>query len=165
MSLRFSRVALAALLVIVAHQSAPAQFTVLSQNTLHLGWGKAPYQLNKNTYMFNNIITPGNFDVVILQEVMQQANLAAITTGFLPGTYNVVQTPALGPGTYKETYGFLVRVPARGERVLQHHPDAGQSKLPHVYRRRVFKTSQWGAGPGGQQYHMGHQLPCHVWRR
>ena len=42
MSLRFSRIALAALLMIVAHQSASAQFTVLSQNTLHLGWGKVP---------------------------------------------------------------------------------------------------------------------------
>jgi hypothetical protein len=115
MSLRFSRIALAALLVIVAHQSAFAQFTVLSQNTLHLGWGKAPYQTNKNAYLFNNVIgVPANFDVVILQEVMAQADLAALATQFLPGTYNVVQTAPLGPGTYKETYGFLVRVAAQG---------------------------------------------------
>lgn len=115
MSLRFSRIALAALLVIVAHQSASAQFTVLSQNTLHLGWGKVPYQTNKNTYLFNNVIgVPANFDVVILQEVMPQADLAAITNQFLPGTHAVVQTAALGPGSYKETYGFLVRVPAGG---------------------------------------------------
>ena len=114
MSLRFSRIAVAALLAIAAHQNVSAQFTVLSQNTLHLGWGKAPYQLNKNTYLFNQILIPGNFDVVILQEVMQQANLATITAGFMPGTYNVVQTVPLGPGTYKETYGFLVRVPAGG---------------------------------------------------
>ena len=114
MSLRFSRIALAALLVLAAHQSASAQFTVLSQNTLHLGWGRN--QVNKNAYMFNNVIgAPPNFDVVILQEVMQQANLATITNQFLlPGTYTVVQTAALGPGNYKETYGFLVRVPAGG---------------------------------------------------
>ncbi|HZM85117.1 MAG TPA: endonuclease/exonuclease/phosphatase family protein [Blastocatellia bacterium] len=115
MSIRFSRIALAALLVIIAHQSASAQFTLLSQNTLHLGWGQPAYQTNKNTYMFNNVIgVPANFDVVILQEVMDQANLAAITIGFLPGTYAVVQTTPLGPGSYKETYGFLVRVPAGG---------------------------------------------------
>jgi hypothetical protein len=115
MSLRFSRIALAALLVIVAHQSASAQFTLLSQNTLHLGWGKDPNkQAAKNTYLFNTVIKPANFDVVILQEVMEQANLATLTTQFLPGTYNVVQTQALGPGNYKETYGFLVRVPTPG---------------------------------------------------
>ena len=115
MSLRFSRIALAALLVIVAHQSASAQFTVLSQNTLHLGWGKAPYQMTKNTYLFNTVIgNPANFDVVILQEVMQQANLATLANSFLPGTYTVVQTAALGPGSYKETYGFLVRTAAQG---------------------------------------------------
>ena len=115
MSLRFSRIALAALLVMVVCQSASAQFTLLSQNTLHLGWGQPAYQTNKNNYMFNNVIgVPANFDVVILQEVMQQANLANITNGFLPGTYNVVQTGPLGPGNYKETYGFLVRVPAGG---------------------------------------------------
>lgn len=114
MSQRFSRLALTALLVIAAHQSASAQFTLLSQNTLHLGWGGA--QAAKNTYMFNQVIgVPPNFDVVILQEVMQQANLAAITNGFLlPGTYTVVQTLPLGPGNYKETYGFLVRVAAGG---------------------------------------------------
>jgi hypothetical protein len=113
MSLRFSRIALAALLVMAAHQSASAQFTLLSQNTLHLGWGQPLYQTNKNAYLFNNVIgVPANFDVVILQEAMQQANVATIANGFLPGTYNVVQTAALGPGTYKETYGFLVRVAA-----------------------------------------------------
>src|SRR6266705_3054904 len=115
MSIRFSRIALAALLVTVAHQSASAQFTLLSQNTLHLGWGQPAYQTNKNAFLYNNVIgVPANFDVVILQEVMQQANLAAITAGFLPGTYTVVQTAPLGPGSYKETYGFLVRVPAGG---------------------------------------------------
>ena len=118
MMLRFSRIALAALVVIVAHQSASAQFTVLSQNTLHLGWGKVPYQTNKNAYLFNTVIrtnpNPPVFDVVILQEVMQQANLAALSQQFLPGAYTVVQTPALGPGNYKETYGFLVRVAAQG---------------------------------------------------
>src|SRR5215208_592220 len=115
MSHRFSRIALAALLVIVAHQSASAQFTILSQNTLHLGWGKVPYQTNKNTCLYNNVIgVPANFDVVILQEVVQQANLAALTNQYLPGTYNVVQTGPLGPGSYKETYGFLVRVAAMG---------------------------------------------------
>ena len=115
MSLRFSRIELAALVVIVAHQSASGQFTLLSQNTLHLGWGKAPYQQTKNTYLYNTVIgNPANFDVVILQEVMQQANLPALTNQFLPGTYTVVQTGALGPGSYKETYGFLVRTPTQG---------------------------------------------------
>ena len=115
MSLRFSRICRAALLVMVAQGSASAQFTLLSQNTLHLGWGQAPYQLNKNTYLFNQVIgVPANFDVVILQEVMQQANLAVITNTFLPGTHAVVQTAPLGPGNYVETYGFLVRVPAGG---------------------------------------------------
>jgi len=115
MLLRFSRTVLAALIVIVAHQSASAQFTLLSQNTLHLGWGKDPYQATKNAYLFNTVIgNPANFDVVILQEVMHQADLAALATNFLPGTYTVVQTAPLGPGSYKETYGFLVRVPAGG---------------------------------------------------
>ena len=115
MSIRFSRIALAALLMIIAHQSASAQFTLLSQNTLHLGWGKDPYQATKNTYLFNTVIgNPANFDVVILQEVMRQADLATLANSFLPGTYQVVQTDPLGPGSYKETYGFLVRVAAQG---------------------------------------------------
>lgn len=144
MSLRFSRIALAALLVIVAHQNASAQFTVLSQNTLHLGWGAVPYQTNKNNYMFNNVIgVPANFDVVILQEVMQQANLAALTNQFLPGTHNVVQTAPLGPGSYKETYGFLVRVPTQANACCNITPTpTGQNS--HTYTGAGFSRPPSG---------------------
>jgi hypothetical protein len=143
MSHRFLRMALAALLVIVAHQSASAQFTVLSQNTLHLGWGKVPYQTNKNAYLYNNIIGAATYDVVILQEVMQQANLAALTTQFLPGSYNVVQTAPLGPGSYKETYGFLVRVPTLGNTCCNITPTpTGQNS--HTYTGGGFSRPPSG---------------------
>lgn len=93
--------ALAALLA--APSSAAAQFTLGSFNTLHLGQGRAPYQVNKEAIL-RNLFTP--YDVVMLQEVMTQANLANVTP---PGTHFFLATPVQGPTTYKEAYAFLVR--------------------------------------------------------
>ncbi|MEM6455010.1 MAG: endonuclease/exonuclease/phosphatase family protein [Acidobacteriota bacterium] len=82
--------------------AASAQFTLASLNCLHLGQGSAAYQANKEA-----ILQPlfANYDVVVLQEVMRQANLGSVT----PGAYNFIVTPVQGPGTYKEAYAFLVR--------------------------------------------------------
>lgn len=81
---------------------ADAQIRVASLNTLHLGQGRVPYQQNKEPIL--KALFAG-YDVILLQEVMRQANLANVT----PGTYYVIATPVQGPTTYKEAYAFLMR--------------------------------------------------------
>jgi type II secretory pathway pseudopilin PulG len=76
-----------------------SDFKIHSQNFLHLGWGATT--ANKCDALTNILI---NNDVVIIQELMQEANpCAANTTGFTWESY--------GPygNSYKEYYGFLWR--------------------------------------------------------
>lgn len=87
--------------LVVAPSPADAQFSLASLNTLHLGQGKAPYQQNKEAILKQLF---ASFNVVVLQEVMQQANVGNVT----PGSHAFVVTPVQGPGTYKEAYAFLV---------------------------------------------------------
>lgn len=95
---------LLALAAILAKPSpAAAQFTLGSFNTLHLGQGGAAYQTNKEGILRTLF---AGLDVVMLQEVMAQANLANVTP---PGTHFFLATPVQGPTTYKEAYAFLVR--------------------------------------------------------
>ena len=82
--------------------SPTAAFSLASQNCLHLGWGQEVPQQNKKDIL-QKLFT--NFDVVVLQEVMAQANLANVT----PGNHTFIVTAPQGPGTYKEAYGFLLR--------------------------------------------------------
>ena len=81
---------------------AAAQFRLASVNCLHLGQGAAAYQQNKNTILRGLF---GAYDVVALQEVMAQANLATVT----PGSHYFLATAVQGATTYKEAYAFLVR--------------------------------------------------------
>lgn len=81
---------------------AAAQFSLASQNCLHLGQGGAAYQQNKETILRGVF---GAHDVVILQEVMSQANVGNVT----PGSHYFLATAVQGPSTYKEAYAFLVR--------------------------------------------------------
>jgi hypothetical protein len=103
--------------------TAPAQFTLFSQNTLHLGWGQNPYYTTKNTYMNGCVVTsaPGvgcvasTWDVAILQEVMNGNELNSGTPLYpqppAPGAYQVFMTGYQGKSTYREAYAFLVRNP------------------------------------------------------
>ena len=78
------------------------QFTLASQNCLRLGQGKKVNQTNKNKILRNLF---AGYDVIVLQEVMAQANLGQVT----PGTHQYIVTKLQGPGSYKEAYAFLVK--------------------------------------------------------
>ena len=101
---------------------APAQFTLFSQNTLHLGWGKNPYYTNKNTYLNTCVansaqaLNCNTWDVAILQEVMNGNQLNSGNPVLYPqppgpGQYQVFLTGYQGKSTYREAYAFLVRQP------------------------------------------------------
>ncbi|HVR10619.1 MAG TPA: endonuclease/exonuclease/phosphatase family protein [Thermoanaerobaculia bacterium] len=86
----------------LAAESRAQLFTLASQNALHLGWGQPAYQQNKETILkqlFNSL------DVIVVQEVMAQANVANVT----PGSHYFIVTPVQGPSSYREAYAFLVR--------------------------------------------------------
>ena len=91
-----------ALTALLAATPARSQLSLASLNCLHLGQGKPAYQLNKEAIL--KIFLNG-YDVVLLQEVMRQADLADVT----PGAYRFLVSNLQGKGTYKEAYGFLVR--------------------------------------------------------
>jgi hypothetical protein len=112
------------LLLLLCAGSARAQFTLFSQNTLHLGWGRDPYYTNKNTYMKGCVATTApstgctasSWDVAILQEVMNGNELNGGTTPLYPqppapGAYLVLTTGFQGKSTYREAYSFMVRNP------------------------------------------------------
>ena len=104
---RRPRTARAAALLVLALSAASGMaraqlFTLSSQNCLHLGWGNPGYQANKNGILQAFF---GGFNVIVLQEVMAQANVGNVT----PGTHVFAVTPIQGPGTYKEAYAFLVQ--------------------------------------------------------
>ena len=88
--------------LLAASPLAAQQFTLASLNCLHLGWGPEQYQGDKQNILKELF---AGFDVVILQEVMAQANLSFVTPGFF--AFQV--TPVLGPGSYKEAYGFIYK--------------------------------------------------------
>jgi hypothetical protein len=93
---------------------AHAQFTLFSQNALHLGWGKDPYYTNKNNYLTTCVISIGTCtgtantpDVAIIQEVMNGNEVATLYA--TPGTYQVYVSELQGHSSYVEAYSFLVR--------------------------------------------------------
>jgi hypothetical protein len=94
--------------------SAHAQFTLFSQNALHLGWGKVPYQTTKNGYLTTCVVsiapcttgTANTPDVAIIQEVMNGNTLGTL----YPGTYEVYVSDVQGASSYREAYAFLVRI-------------------------------------------------------
>jgi hypothetical protein len=95
--------------------SANAQFTLFSQNALHLGWGKDPYYTKKNDYLTQCVISiatcPGTAntpDVAIIQEVMNGNEIDTLYAG-TPGTYQVYVSELQGHSSYVEAYAFLVR--------------------------------------------------------
>ena len=94
--------------------SANAQFTLFSQNALHLGWGKDPYYTTKNTYLTTCVISigacaanPNTPDVAIIQEVMNGNEIGTLYA--TPGTYQVIVSELQGHSSYVEAYAFLVR--------------------------------------------------------
>jgi hypothetical protein len=94
--------------------SANAQFTLFSQNALHLGWGKDPYYTNKNTYLTTCVVSigacpsnPNTPDVAIIQEVMNGNEVETLYG--TPGTYQVIVSELQGHSSYVEAYAFLVR--------------------------------------------------------
>ncbi|MCU1233311.1 MAG: putative deoxyribonuclease [Candidatus Solibacter sp.] len=102
-----------ALALLFFASTASAQFTLFSQNALHLGWGRDSYYTNKNTYLTTSVInkTTPNFDVGIIQEVMNGNELDTLYPQSPPGTYMVISTVFQGASTYREAYSFLVRNP------------------------------------------------------
>jgi hypothetical protein len=118
--------AIAALVAAALATATPAiaDVKLASLNTLHLGQGSTAYQDNKQQILAQLFST---FDVIVLQEVMAQADLAQVT----PGSHFFVTTPLQGPGTYKEAYAFLVRTGlavASGAALIT--PVAGYSRPP-----------------------------------
>jgi hypothetical protein len=89
-------------LLLLAGTAHGQSFSLASLNCLHLGWGKQTYQQNKATILGNVF---GQYDVIILQEVMARADVGSVTPG---SHYNIV-TATQGPGSYKEAYAFLLR--------------------------------------------------------
>ncbi len=79
---------------------AETHLTVVSQNTLHLGWGDAVYNDNKKDKL-NSIFS--QVSVILLQEVMENSRYDVS-----PGTYHWLISEKKGCSSYKEHYGFLV---------------------------------------------------------
>ncbi|HEX3553783.1 MAG TPA: hypothetical protein VIA62_11205 [Thermoanaerobaculia bacterium] len=95
--------ALLVLALLTSSGAAHGDFTLASQNCLHLGWGKQAYQTKKNNllkHFYKNV----GYDVIVLQEVMRQADIGLMN----PGDYWVTNTIVQGASTYKEAYTFLV---------------------------------------------------------
>ncbi len=100
---------LAALVAWVAAPVSAATLTITSQNCLHLGWASTANKTTALTAAF------AHSDIVLLQEVMAQANVASVAGA--PGTFTILpvaQAPwpvgALkGSSSYKEAYVFMVR--------------------------------------------------------
>lgn len=88
--------------------SSGKSFKIVSQNMLHLGWGKNPKKTNKYNYFRNDVF--GRYDVALMQEVMAKADMNQVN----PGQYNWYMTAVKGRGSYREAYGFLVKNPANG---------------------------------------------------
>jgi hypothetical protein len=101
--------ALLALIFSILSWPARAQFTLASLNCLRLASPQTQvgkYQGLKNFFETANPNAP--YGVIVLQEVMRNADLGALAPD-PPGTYVYNFTePPLGPGTYKERYAFLV---------------------------------------------------------
>ncbi|HTJ26265.1 MAG TPA: endonuclease/exonuclease/phosphatase family protein [Candidatus Limnocylindria bacterium] len=90
-------------------RASAGTFSVFSQNTLHMGWGKAPYQTDKNGY-FKNTLMGTTYDVILMQEVMPKlGGLNTVWPNPPTGSYYVFESAAAGKSTYRETYGTLVK--------------------------------------------------------
>jgi hypothetical protein len=102
--------ALAALLLALAlpTESTGKSFEILSQNLLRLGQGDTAHKTRKYKYFQNDVFE--NYEVVLMQEVMRQADMNRID----PGGYSWYMTGLKGRSTYKEAYGFLIKTPANG---------------------------------------------------
>ncbi|MBV8581885.1 MAG: hypothetical protein JOZ86_14785 [Candidatus Eremiobacteraeota bacterium] len=85
-------------------------FAVLSQNTLHMGWGDpATYSNPKNAYLRDNQVGTA-YDIVLLQEVMPKlGGLTTVWPNAPMGAYYVYQSVPQGASSYVETYGTLVK--------------------------------------------------------
>lgn len=99
---------------------ALADFCMLTQNALHLGWGAIAYKDAKRA-AFQGIF--GDYDVVALQEVMDPAEPARLA----PHGFTATISAAKGKSSYREHYAMLTRDAAM--RVLEHadYPDAAES--------------------------------------
>jgi len=85
--------------------AATADILLVSQNTLHLGWGNQNYQAGKNAFIQTLASWPnvGVPQVTMLQEVMAQANQNAIQ----PAGAVVHFGNLKGAGRYQERYGLV----------------------------------------------------------
>lgn len=100
--------ALSALLSTWPHGASADTLTITSQNCLHLGWAASANKTTALTAAF------AHSDIVLLQEVMAQANVATVAGP--PGTFKILpaaQAPwpagtLKGSSSYKEAYVFLV---------------------------------------------------------
>lgn len=91
-------------LLLLARPAHAATFSLLSQNCLHLGWGANP---NKAVGLQTEFgLVP--FDVILLQEVMAGANVAAFIDPNQVGNYTIRVSGLKGSTGYKEAYAFIV---------------------------------------------------------
>ncbi|HEX7186006.1 MAG TPA: hypothetical protein VF756_29545 [Thermoanaerobaculia bacterium] len=124
---RTARVAaLLVLALFILSGAARADFKLVSLNCLHLGWGKQPYQAEKNQDL-KNFFDGEKADVIVLQEVMRQADVGLVN----PGEYEVAATPVQGASSYKEAYAFLV---LKSKFNLTAPPDVVISKVKGISR-------------------------------
>jgi len=86
--------------------AASADILLVSQNTLHLGWGNQNYQAGKNAFIqaLANWPNAGVPQVTMLQEVMAQANQNAIQPA--GGVVNFGNLKGASP-RYQERYGLV----------------------------------------------------------
>jgi endonuclease/exonuclease/phosphatase family metal-dependent hydrolase len=90
--------------------------TVVSQNTLHYGWGTTnpsricdPNCIAKLASLVANI---GLGDVTVMQEIMPQAQTALLTAGGCT-TCGYEESPSYGNGFYRERYLFVIADPKK----------------------------------------------------
>ena len=135
--------------------TAPAQFTLFSQNTLHFGWGRNPYYTNKNTYMTTCVVISAaavncpTWDVAILQEVMNgnqlnSGNPVLYPQPPAPGAYQVILTGYQGKTTYREAYAFLVRQPTNAGDCCTIVATNGGNQNFSIYTNNIFSRPPAG---------------------
>lgn len=90
-------------LLLGAGPSAADDFVMISQNTLHYGWGGAkPTKEKALRQQFENELA----DVIVLQEVMNDTRLSKLVPN--NGQYTILTSNLKGRGGYLEMYAFII---------------------------------------------------------
>jgi hypothetical protein len=124
--------------------AAQTNYTVQSQNTLHLGYSSTnATKIGALKAQFTG------FDIILLQEVMRGAyvvdNGTTDIAQVIPaGNYTFRQTDLLGKSSYKETYVFIFNnATITADNQMFSAPAADFSRPPHAILIRTGTTWTW----------------------